>query len=360
MEKSEIKAVQAKLMKLKKGGFFVYFLDKSDKDSDSKGHNLVISKKVAEVMLAFKSNKKKDSKIARGSFFFDAASSKFLFELAAGDSGRIQKGLKVLAGQGAPILKQIVFPTPEELKVAKEAAKEAPEAPSTTPPTTTESTVPPTPMSAEEAALLTKLVSGETLTDEEALLVLGLDIEQEIMDEFDQAGLDEFLSPDMSAEADLSHQEAFSKFKSDWIATKSTFDTAVRSIFGDIKVQAQEQKSLLKPDTPEATRAEIETALAQARSNREKLKKASLGPSAALEQALDKAGDVSEAGARSTVETELKKLLAFISDDPLLALLRTYPGVSISGTIRSSRMTLEKIQIQVTMISKEIVATGVV
>ncbi|MFT4975151.1 MAG: hypothetical protein ACI8S6_001038 [Myxococcota bacterium] len=353
MEKADIKAVQAQLMKLKKGGFFVYYFDKSDKTSDSQGHNMTVSKKVSDVMLEFKTNKKKDSKISRGTFFFDSSQSKFLFEIAAGDVGRLEKGMRKLASKGAPILKQVIFPTAEEVKLAKAAMEdESSSPPSSSAPET------PTTLSTADEALLKKLKSGADLTDDEALQVLGLDIEQEIMSDFDQEMLEAFLSPDMSEEADLSHQEAFNKFKTEWVASKTEFNTAVQSIHGDIKAQAKALQSTLIDGMAETERASIETTIQQARANRTKLKSALIAASASLEEALSSAGDPTNTAARDTVVDELGTFSAFIGANPIVGMLRTYPHISVASTLKGCRMSLEKMQIQVTLISREITETS--
>ncbi|MFT5684216.1 MAG: hypothetical protein ACI8RZ_005157 [Myxococcota bacterium] len=100
MKKAEIKTCQVKPMKLKRGGCFVYYFDKADSRSDSQGHSLVISKKASEAILAFKGNKKKDTRATHGTFFFDPSQSKFLFGLGSGDASHLQNRVEEARRQG--------------------------------------------------------------------------------------------------------------------------------------------------------------------------------------------------------------------------------------------------------------------
>ncbi|MFT5684217.1 MAG: hypothetical protein ACI8RZ_005158 [Myxococcota bacterium] len=211
-------------------------------------------------------------------------------------------------------------------------------------------------MTEAENALLQRLTSGEELTDEEALTVLGLDIEQDVMDTFDQEMLADFLSPDMTKEADLSHQDAFRKLRSDFLSSKSEYNDAVQSVYRDIKLQAKALKSSITPETSEPVQTSINETLTLAQTNRDKLKGGTIGSTAELETALDGAGDVANVSARDTVRTELFRLLGFISNDPLVKLVRCYPCISVGSSIKSCRVALEKMRIQIALLSMEATA----
>lgn len=111
MDKADIKALGGSLKTLKKGGFFVYYLDKDNKGDDSKGHTLVVSKKAAAVIKAYKDGKKKDTKATKGQIEFDKAEKGFNFILdEPGNQKRVKMGLRTLAASGAPLLKRVKFP----------------------------------------------------------------------------------------------------------------------------------------------------------------------------------------------------------------------------------------------------------
>jgi len=331
MEKADIKACQIKLMKLKGGGYFVYHFDKADRGGESQGHNLVITRKSSEAMIAYRLNKKKDKRIARGTFIYDPQQVKFLFGLTSGDAAHLQKGMRKLAGMGAPLLRKIELMDADTFSAAQ-AEVSAPVA------------VAPTPLTGDEQALLDRLRSGEELNEDEMLAVLGLNIEQEILDTFDQAMLDGFLSLDMSAEEGMPHAEAFSSIKNDFRSAKQVYNNAIQAVHRDIKAQAQQLMASLTAETPTPERTAIEETVALARSNRSKLKSSVIGSTDALEDALDSPGT-----ARSTIETELSQLIDFISNDPIVTLVRSYPYISVNTSLMSCRIALEKMHIQLAL-----------
>ena len=70
MKKEEIKALSKDLLTVKKGGFFVFYIDKSSPGITG-GNTLFISKKMSAGMAEFKKSKKKDPKVVRGAIQFD-------------------------------------------------------------------------------------------------------------------------------------------------------------------------------------------------------------------------------------------------------------------------------------------------
>ena len=284
MEQEELKKLGKTLLKVKNGGFFVFYRDKRKKGLTD-GNTLIVTKKMADGLSAYKKNKSKDPNIVRGAMKYNENKKRFYLTLGEGsDPTLAQKGVKKIS-TSCPLLRKAKFVT------AKEASNTA---------------------------------EKKTELNEEAL-------EQDTLDAFMQEFL--FVRP----EENMSNEEAFAQYQKDWQKAKKAFNKSIKALYKNLTAQINNYTG----PNHEEFKSDLK--------KYQKILKATLLPEEGkMEKCLSRLKRTPEdPKLLERGRKEAEKKIEYVSQNPTVSHLRTYSGLSIRADVKKCLLIMEKTVAQI-------------
>ena len=278
------------LLTVKKGGFFVFYIDKSSPGITG-GKTLFISKKMSAGMAEFKKSKKKDPKVVRGAIQFDNEKKRFRFILGEGiDTKRIKKGVIAISSNCSQLKK---------------------------------------------ATFVSGVQKDSKVKKNKDLKVR--DVEQNTLETF----MNEFLFA--SPEENMSHEKAFAKYHKDWHKAVKRYNSAIKGLRSHILAAIEDMTG---PDAKQHQK--------KLKVYSKKLKGARLEKEGNIDKYFSKLKRNSQDSKTLKLTViEAENFIQKVSVDKTVLHLRTYRFLSIQSDVKTCLLTLEKTIAQVEAVGEE-------
>lgn len=279
MKKDELKQLTQTLLKMKKGGFFVFYRDRKDKGV-TLGNTLIVTKKMAKGLAEYKKNKSKDMNIIRGAIQYDKKDKIFCFTVGEGtDTTQAQEGVRKISTI-CTILRNAEFVDAKKAAATVEKAQELKEK----------------------------------------------ELKQDMLESFMQEFL--FVGP----EEDMSNEEAFAQYQNDWRKAKKTFNRSIKALYRNLTDQVKNH-----------TGPNHEEFKANIKQYQKILKATLLPEEGKMEKCLSRLKRSPEDPKYLKMgRKEAKNKIKYVSKNPTVMHLRCYSGISIRADVKSCLLIMEK------------------